>query len=70
MNGKHTEAIPEILDAGDLADLLRVSTQTAQRYILEGHIPAARIVKGKYLVSRAKLIEFIDSKTTTDRGGS
>jgi excisionase family DNA binding protein len=61
-------AIPEIMDAGDLAELLRVSKQTAIRYIRQGQIPAARIVKGKYLVSRTKLIEFIDANTTTDRG--
>jgi excisionase family DNA binding protein len=61
-------AIPEILDAGDLAELLRVSKQTAIRYIRQGSIPAARIVKGKYLVSRARLIEFIDEKTTNERG--
>jgi excisionase family DNA binding protein len=69
MDERQAETIPAILDVGDIADLLRVSTQTALRYIRQGSIPAARIVSGKYLVSRTKLIEFIDAKTNTDRGG-
>ena len=40
-----------ILDVGDLSELLRVSVQTARRYINEGRIPAYRVVPGKYLIS-------------------
>jgi excisionase family DNA binding protein len=40
-----------ILDVVDLSALLRVSAQTARRYINEGRIPAYRVVSGKYLIS-------------------
>ena len=60
MNEKPTETIPEILDAGDLAELLRVNRQTILRYINANKLPACRIVPGKYLVTKERLIEFIN----------
>lgn len=40
-----------ILDVVDLAALLRVSIQTARRYINEKRVPACKIANGKYLIS-------------------
>ena len=48
-----------ILDVVDLASLLRVSVQTARRYINDGRIPAYRVVPGKYLISVEQLKEYI-----------
>ena len=49
-----------ILDVIDLAVLLRVSAQTARRYINEKRIPAYKVVPGKYLISIRRLIEHIE----------
>jgi excisionase family DNA binding protein len=47
-----------------LAVLLRVSAQTARRYINEGRIPAYRVVPGKYLISIKQLIEYIEENAS------
>ncbi len=52
-----------ILDVGDLSELLRVSVQTARRYINEGRIPAYRVVPGKYLISVNLLKKYIEEKS-------
>jgi len=49
-----------ILDVVDLAVLLRVSVQTARRYINEDRIPAYRVVPGKYLISVELLKKHIE----------
>ena len=51
-----------ILDVVDLASLLRVSVQTARRYINEGRIPAYKVVPGKYLISVDMLKAYIQEK--------
>ena len=53
-----------ILDVIDLAVLLRVSAQTARRYINEKRIPAYRVVPGKYLISIKQLTEFIEENAS------
>jgi excisionase family DNA binding protein len=53
-----------ILDVVDFAVLLRVSAQTARRYINEGRIPAYRVVPGKYLISIRQLIEYIEENSS------
>jgi excisionase family DNA binding protein len=49
-----------LLDVVDLAVLLRVSDQTARRYINEKRIPAYRVVPGKYLISVKQLEKYIE----------
>ena len=48
-----------VLDVIDLAVLLRVSPQTAIRYINNKRIPAYRVVSGKYLISVDQLKDYI-----------
>ena len=50
-----------ILDVYDLAVLLRVSPQTARRYINEGRIPGYRVVPGRWLISVDHLKRHIES---------
>jgi excisionase family DNA binding protein len=52
-----------ILDVVDLAVLLRVSVQTARRYINEKRVPAYRVVPGKYLISVDYLKQYIKDKS-------
>ena len=52
-----------ILDVVDLAGLLRVSVQTARRYINKGKIPAYQVVPGKYLISTNQLIKHIEKRS-------
>ncbi len=59
--------IPDILDLEDLADLLRVSKQTARRLVADGDIPAYRFAKGKYLITKHNLIKTIDAKSNKSR---
>lgn len=49
-----------LLDVVDLAVLLRVSDQTARRYINEKRIPAYKVVPGKYLISVKQLEKYIE----------
>lgn len=49
-----------ILDVVDLATLLRVSEQTARRYINDKKIPAYRVANGKYLISVDHLKKYIE----------
>ena len=49
-----------ILDIVDLAVLLRISSQTARRYINEKRIPAYKVVPGKYLISVKQLEKYIE----------
>ncbi|MBE3088690.1 MAG: helix-turn-helix domain-containing protein [Actinobacteria bacterium] len=53
-----------ILDIVDLSVLLRVSVQTARRYINEKRIPAYRVVPGKYLISVKQLEKYIEENTS------
>jgi excisionase family DNA binding protein len=52
-----------ILDIGDLSELLRVSVQTARRYVNDRRIPAYRVVPGKYLISVDLLKKHIEEKS-------
>ena len=49
-----------LMDVIDLAILLRVSPQTARRYINEKRIPAYKVVPGKYLISVKLLEKYIE----------
>ena len=49
-----------LLDGVDLAVLLRVSTETARRYINEKRVPACRIASGKYLISVKQLEKYVE----------
>lgn len=49
-----------LLDVVDLAVLLRISSQTARRYINEKRIPAYKVVPGKYLISVKQLEKYIE----------
>ena len=54
-----------ILDVEDLAILLRISKQTAMKYLREKRIPSYKVVNGKYLISVPYLMKFIEENTTT-----
>ncbi len=60
MDEKKTSSIPEIMDVGDLAGLLRVSKPTVRKLIEAGKIPGYCFGQGKYLISKRKLIETIE----------
>ena len=62
---KQQGLIPEILDLGDLAELLRVSKQSAKALVDNGTIPGFRFMKGKYLFSKRQLIEVIEKGSQT-----
>ena len=57
--------IPDILDLGDLAILLRITKPTAKKLVVGGAIPGYRFLKGKYLISKRQLIKTIESKSRT-----
>ena len=62
---KVSAGIPEILDLGDIAELLRVTKQTARRYIDDGRIPACKISGGKYLTTRRQIMRTIEERCKT-----
>lgn len=57
--------IPEIMDVGDLAELLRVTPQFARGLIENGTIPGFKFARGKYLISKKLLIETIEKGSQT-----
>lgn len=57
------KGIPDILDLGDLASLLRITKPTAKKLVVDGAIPGYRFLKGKYLISKRQLIETIENKS-------
>ena len=57
-----TESLQDILNVSDLVKLLKISKQTARRYILDKKVPAYRIGKGKYLISKRELIDCIENR--------
>jgi len=63
MEGKELTTNIGVLDAEDLAGLLRVSKLTATRYINKGLVPAYKIAPGKYLISARQLISHIEKHT-------
>ncbi len=59
---KISSGIPDILDLGDLAELLRVSKPTAKKLVEEGIIPGYKFLRGKWLITKRQLIKRIESK--------
>jgi|LSQX01.2.fsa_nt_gb excisionase family DNA binding protein len=63
MKEEDTALLPEILNVTKLAGLLGVTNQTIVRYINEGRLPGYKVVPGRYLVTREKLIGFINDNS-------
>ena len=51
------------MDIGDLVELLRVSRATIMKCIDDGRIPAYKIAKGKYLITKRQLMKVIEKKS-------
>ena len=57
-----TRVLPDILNVKDLASLLNRSEQTIKRWILDEKIPGHRFGKGRYLISKKELVDFIEKR--------
>lgn len=55
--------IPEILDLGDLCELLRASRPFILKQIAKGRIPAVRFGRGKYLITRQILLSTLNGES-------
>ena len=57
-----TGDLPDILSVKDLARLLNRSEYTIKKLILDEKIPGHRFGKGRYLISKKELIDFIEKR--------
>lgn len=60
MNLMRTGDVPEILSERSLAELLGISRESAMALCRAGRVPAHKVMRGRYLISRAQLIAWIE----------
>lgn len=59
MDGARAE-VPDVLSERTLADLLGISRESAMALCRAHRVPARKVMRGRYLVSRALLIRWIE----------
>ena len=61
-SGHQAESYPPILDAAQVAELLRMNVQMVRKYAREGRIPAYKLPGGRtFKFLRDEVIEFVRS---------
>lgn len=55
----------EILNVVDLANICNVSEQTIKDLINDGKIPAYKVVRGCWLISRKLFVQYIEKHSDT-----
>lgn len=59
MNGRTTE-VPDVLTERSLAELLGISRESAQGLCRANRVPSRKVMRGRYLVSKRLLMEWIE----------
>lgn len=60
MNGTRLVEVPDILTERSLAELLGISRESAMALCRTGRVPARKIMRGRYLVSKRVLLGWIE----------
>ena len=63
---KHKEELPMFLTVIDLANLLGISRASAYELVREERFPKLKIVQGRTIIPRDRLLEWLDEQTRYD----
>ena len=64
---KNTDELPMFLTVMDVANLLGISRASAYELLREENIPKLKIVQGRTIIPRDRLLEWLDEQTRYDR---
>ena len=64
---KTKEEMPMFLTVLDLANLLGISRASAYELVRQENFPKLKIVQGRTIIPRDKLLEWLDEQTRFDR---
>lgn len=66
---KSREEMPMFLTVMDVANLLGISRASAYELVREENFPKLKIVQGRTIIPRDRLLEWLDEQTRYDRLG-
>ena len=66
---KSREEMPMFLTVMDVANLLGISRASAYELVREDNFPKLKIVQGRTIIPRDRLLEWLDEQTRYDRLG-
>ena len=64
---KNTDELPMFLTVMDVANLLGISRASAYERVREENFPKLKIVQGRTISPRDRLLEWLDEQTRYDR---
>lgn len=64
---KSRDELPMFLTVMDVANLLGISRASAYELAREEHFPKLKIVQGRTIIPRDRLLEWLDEQTRYDR---
>ena len=64
---KTKEEMPLFLTVMDVANLLGISRASAYELVRQENFPKLKIVQGRTIISRDRLLEWLDEQTRYDR---
>ena len=64
---KNTDELPMFLTVMDVANLLGISRASAYELVREENFPKLKIVQGRTIIPRDRLLEWLDEQTRYDR---
>ena len=65
---KSKEELPMFLTVMDVANLLGISHESAYELVREDNFPKLKIVQGRTIIPRDRLLEWLDEQTRFNRG--
>ena len=63
---KSKEELPMVLTVMDVANLLGISRASAYELVREDNFPKLKIVQGRTIIPRDRLLEWLDDQTRYD----
>ena len=63
---KSKEELPMFLTVMDVANLLGISRESAYELVREDNFPKLKIVQGRTIIPRDRLLEWLDEQTRYD----
>ena len=63
---KNKEELPMFLTVMDMANLLGISRASAYELVREDNFPKLKIVQGRTIIPRDRLLEWLDEQTRYD----
>lgn len=71
MNGNYrTTDVPAVLTERSLAELLGISRESAMALCRANRVPARKVMRGRYLISTRRLLEWVEQGSTKGGGDS